>query len=247
MNLRTATAADADDLTACEEAAYGTGLAHVFGDLPWPEAEIRRRWVRELGEDGVTTLVADAADGGLLGFVTYDAQVLRHLGVVPEHWGDGLADVLHDEVLARHGGRPLRLWVLEENARARRFYLRRGWHLDGRRETSEWPPFPVQVGCSRDGVTASATHSHLFRGAVVEVHVGPAVAARDLDRIGISFADGSYAEASLLEDGRRAQVLAVAAYETASGTAIPPSMWVVRGEEAGQSERRLRVGSRLGE
>ncbi|MBW9209712.1 hypothetical protein KV102_05620 [Mumia sp. zg.B53] len=59
MQLREAGPEDADALTDCEEAAYGTGLAHVFGDLPWPRDGIRRRWVAELADPGVTTLVVD--------------------------------------------------------------------------------------------------------------------------------------------------------------------------------------------
>ena len=149
VQLREAGPEDADALTACEEAAYGTGLAHVFGDLPWPREGIWRRWVAELGDPGVTTLVVDDSRGRILGFATYDDQVLRHLGVVPERWGSGLADRLHDEVLQRHGARPIRLWVLEENTRARRFYARRGWVEDGRRSISEWLPHPVQVGYTR--------------------------------------------------------------------------------------------------
>ncbi|WP_370616747.1 GNAT family N-acetyltransferase [Mumia sp. Pv 4-285] len=246
MQLREAGPDDADALTACEEAAYVTGLAHVFGDLTWPEAAIRRRWVDELDEPGVTTLVADADGGGVLGFAAYDAQVLRHLGIVPGAWGSGLAVGLHDEALRRHGDRPIRLWVIEENARARRFYERLGWVLDGRRTASEWPPHPVQVGYSLGGFTARVDHSHLFRGAVVVVDVGPAVETTDLDPIGITFADGSYARASVLQDGRRALVLAVDAYATAAGTTLGPRMWVVRGIEEGENVRRLRTGSPLG-
>jgi hypothetical protein len=59
VQLREAGPEDADALTACEEAAYGTGLAHVFGDLPWPREGIWRRWVDELADPGVTTLVVD--------------------------------------------------------------------------------------------------------------------------------------------------------------------------------------------
>ena len=42
-----------------------------------------------------------------------------------------------------------RLWVLEENVRARRFYERHGWRPDGRTGTSEYPPHPVELGYTR--------------------------------------------------------------------------------------------------
>jgi len=48
-------------------------------------------------------------------------------------------------LLAR-GEATCRLWVLEENHRARRFYERRGWRLDGRRKDARFPPFPPAVG-----------------------------------------------------------------------------------------------------
>jgi GNAT superfamily N-acetyltransferase len=74
---------------------------------------------------------------------------LEHLFVVPERWGTGVADALHDAALAvsREAGAGLcRLEVLEENRRARRFYERHGWRPDGRRRLGEHPPYPAVVG-----------------------------------------------------------------------------------------------------
>ena len=36
--------------------------------------------------------------------------------------------------------------MLEENARARRFYERRGWELDGTTRVVPFPPNPLDVG-----------------------------------------------------------------------------------------------------
>jgi hypothetical protein len=36
--------------------------------------------------------------------------------------------------------------VLEQNARARRFYERRGWVLDGTERVVPFPPHPLDVG-----------------------------------------------------------------------------------------------------
>jgi GNAT superfamily N-acetyltransferase len=82
--------------------------------------------------------VAAARSGGLDG-----------LYVVPEHWGTGVADRLHDAALDHCrslGDGECRLWVLEENGRARRFYERRGWRLDGTTRVVPFPPNPLDVG-----------------------------------------------------------------------------------------------------
>ena len=40
----------------------------------------------------------------------------------------------------------LKLWVLEENRRARRFYEKCGWRLSGDSRVVEFPPHPLDVG-----------------------------------------------------------------------------------------------------
>lgn len=60
------------------------------------------------------------------------------LNADPAAWGTGAAVALHrvacDELAARgYGGAAL--WVVEENARARRFYEREGWTDDGETKT----------------------------------------------------------------------------------------------------------------
>ena len=40
------------------------------------------------------------------------------------------------------------LWVLEANARARRFYERRGWGENGTTRVVPYPPNPIDVGYS---------------------------------------------------------------------------------------------------
>jgi GNAT superfamily N-acetyltransferase len=64
----------------------------------------------------------------------------------------GVADALHDdavEALRAGGVSTGRLWVLEHNARARRFYERHGWRADGTTRVVPFPPHPTDVGYSR--------------------------------------------------------------------------------------------------
>ena len=56
---------------------------------------------------------------------------------------------LHDAAVAAMPDCPeLRLWTLEANHRARRFYERRGWRLNGETRVVPYPPSPLDVGYS---------------------------------------------------------------------------------------------------
>jgi ribosomal protein S18 acetylase RimI-like enzyme len=54
--------------------------------------------------------------------------------VHPDHWGSQVANELMDATLSAlidDEWPTARLWVLKDNGRARRFYERHGWHVDG--------------------------------------------------------------------------------------------------------------------
>jgi ribosomal protein S18 acetylase RimI-like enzyme len=108
-----------------------------------------------LSRSGV--LVAD--DGGkLLGFVDYSAsrdgdadrdQVgeVNALYLVPAAWGGGAGRLLMDAALARltaAGFAQATLWVLDTNARARRFYDAGGWSADGAVKHDDSRGFPIR-------------------------------------------------------------------------------------------------------
>jgi putative acetyltransferase len=124
-----------------EEASLG-GLSHIFPPelYPFPTEAVRERWqafagpVRLAGEDG---------------FVAVAPPFLEAIYVRPSAWGTGVAGALHDwavEQLRAAGVERARLWVLEENHRARRFYERRGWLLDGTTREVPFPPNPIDLG-----------------------------------------------------------------------------------------------------
>ena len=122
------------------------GLAHVFPPerYPFPDADVLRRW-REFG--GV--VLAAERDGVIVGIAGVESCWLHGFYVRPEWWGSGIADELHDAALAAMPDCPeLRLWTLTENHRARRFYERRGWRLNGETRVVPFPPNPVDVGYS---------------------------------------------------------------------------------------------------
>ncbi|MFI5765133.1 GNAT family N-acetyltransferase [Streptomyces sp. NPDC051563] len=92
----------------------------------------------------VTNLVAEGPDGTVLGWAAYgpatstdpegtapDEGELYTLYARPDVIGTGVGRTLLTEVLRRAPYPAVRLWVLEGNARARRFYERAGFRPDG--------------------------------------------------------------------------------------------------------------------
>ena len=132
------------------------GLHLAQGVPRWRAAIERTAW------PGRGTLVADDV-GDVLGFADLcptrdDDQDAAEVGeiaafyVLPTAWGQGvgrrlMAAAVHMSGVAGFGSATL--WVLEANARARRFYTRRGWEPDG---------------AVRDGVLGgTATHEVRYR------------------------------------------------------------------------------------
>jgi len=150
LRLRDGVAADAALAAAIQERASVAGLAHVFqpARYPYPSAEILERWTALLGSGEHRVLVAER-DGEPVGVAAVRRGWLDGLYVVPESWGTGVAGELHDaglEHLRSLGDAECRLWVLEANTRARRFYERRGWVRDGTTRVVPYPPSPLDVG-----------------------------------------------------------------------------------------------------
>jgi GNAT superfamily N-acetyltransferase len=136
-------------LAELQRAASLAALAHVYPPerYPFPTEAIRERW-RDFVRRGGWACVAEV-DGRALGFVAVEPPWLDALYVRPEAWGSGAAALLHDDAvheLARRGVPRARLWVLEQNLRARRFYERRGWGQDGSTRVVPFPPHPLDLG-----------------------------------------------------------------------------------------------------
>jgi GNAT superfamily N-acetyltransferase len=129
---------NAELLAEIQEAASVGALRHVYGDEPFPREAVLERW-----RTSTDTILLDP-DG--LGFAAVAPGWLDGLYVRPEAWGTGVAARLHERALAALGPGIARLWVLEENHRARRFYERRGWRADGTTRDVPFPPYPVDLG-----------------------------------------------------------------------------------------------------
>lgn len=91
------------------------------------------RWWQERLAAATIFIATSAGDiGGScdpIGFVEVVPGELHALYVMPGHWGTGAADALHRRVVPLLGDATLT--VIRDNARARRFYERNGWILEG--------------------------------------------------------------------------------------------------------------------
>jgi GNAT superfamily N-acetyltransferase len=144
-DVRIATAGDARAIAEIHVASWQQGYRRQLPDsyLKSLSADDREtRWAQSLC-DGAAVLLAEHA-GTPLGFVSYgpsrddDAPEtfaeIYGLYVHPDAWSTGKGQQLHDCALAAltaQGSTVVTLWVLTSNDRARRFYSRRGWQLEG--------------------------------------------------------------------------------------------------------------------
>jgi GNAT superfamily N-acetyltransferase len=100
-----------DERVALLEARYDEGLTST--------------WVAVAGDDVVGMAVAGPArDEDRLG-----ERELYALYVLPTHWGSGAGQALWDAAQPFSS-----VWVLEDNARARAFYARNGFHPEATKE-----------------------------------------------------------------------------------------------------------------
>jgi putative acetyltransferase len=144
LRIRRSGSDEAELHFAIQRAASVAGFAHVFPPelYPFPDEEVRARWREFTG----SVLLAER-EGRPIGLAAFEACWLGGLYVVPDEWGSGVAGDLHDAALAEMPDCPeLRLWTLEANHRARRFYERRGWRLNGTTRIVPYPPNPLDIG-----------------------------------------------------------------------------------------------------
>ncbi|MBB5851823.1 GNAT family N-acetyltransferase [Amycolatopsis umgeniensis] len=149
--LRPATPADAD---AVARIWYqGWQDAHL-GNVPDELVRARTRdsfWDRAGNRVGDTTVAL--IDGEVAGFVMVVGDEVEQVYVSSGHRGSGVAGTLLTEAerLAAEGGHS-RAWlaVAPGNARARRFYERRGWADEGEFDNqASGPDGPISVPCRR--------------------------------------------------------------------------------------------------
>ena len=151
MNVRKATAEDAAGIARVQERSWQAAYRHVF-----PAEELDRggfihadRWTDRLVQPpaGWSTYVVEL-DGEVVGFTSVgpsrDERGIGELYAIyvdPEQWSTGAGRALIEQAEAtlqtEYG--EVTLWVLEDNPRARQFYERAGWSVDGgRKAEARW-------------------------------------------------------------------------------------------------------------
>ncbi|MBW3587912.1 MAG: GNAT family N-acetyltransferase [Actinobacteria bacterium] len=148
-----------------QRASATAAFEHIFppDQFPFPDEGERKRW-REYLQPGASEVLVAEREGHILGMVVLTRDVMERLFVHPDYWRQGVGSRLHDEAIQRcldNGFDSCRLYVLEDNRTARRFYERKGWEMDGRRMESMFPPFPVGIGYTLRELAINATDHSL--------------------------------------------------------------------------------------
>ena len=154
MRVRPARPADAAAIAEAHARSWQQAYEHIFGaeKLAALNVDARRRLAeRAIAEAEVA--VAEDEEGRVVGFayVRESADIdgegeLWAIYCVAEAWGTGTGTALMDWAKEALGRRwtDARLWTLEDNPRARRFYEREGWSLDGAEKQDEFLGVPVR-------------------------------------------------------------------------------------------------------
>jgi len=146
--VRPASREDAAAIADVHVLTWRAAYAHIFGAERVAEIGDGRRaqWDERLADPPPDRHVFVSEEGGhVTGFVSVgDSRdepgkgELYAIYVLPEAWGSGAGAALMTSALeALRGYSSATLWVLEDNPRARRFYEREGWILDGGRRDEE--------------------------------------------------------------------------------------------------------------
>jgi len=150
VEVRAARAEDAAALAEIHVRTWQAAYRHVFGErLDQLRVEQRlAQWQRWLAEPQPHWRVFVAEEEGRAVAFSWlgesreaaDEGEIYAIYALPDAWGSGAGTALMRaslEALREDGFRGAILWVLEDNPRARRFYEREGWTVDGGRHEEE--------------------------------------------------------------------------------------------------------------
>lgn len=135
------------------KAAFPGLLPQDYLDALRPEDRLPQ-WQEALSQAPWPVVLLAEEEGVVVGFVAIspsrdpdadgDVGEIQTIYLDPPAWGGGLGSaLLHaaEAELARAGFASATLWVLETNAKARRFYERHGWAPDGGTQQHDWVAF----------------------------------------------------------------------------------------------------------
>jgi GNAT superfamily N-acetyltransferase len=151
--IRRARPDESETLLRIQRKAAVAAFSHIFPPdrYPFPDDAVHADWQSALADPEIEIYMIEIG-GKPAGSVAVGYGFLRNLYVLPQHQGSGVGSTLHDHALERLrdlGLNEAKLWTLEGNHGARRFYERRGWGLNGETREVPFPPNPLDVGYSR--------------------------------------------------------------------------------------------------
>ncbi|HET9345390.1 MAG TPA: GNAT family N-acetyltransferase [Candidatus Limnocylindrales bacterium] len=148
--VRRAVVADAEAIATIHVASWRAAYSGIVPQSFLDGLDIQRRatgWGERLTAQGDTRSWVAERDGKVVGFAGTDpaeaadvphvplgSHALSTIYTLPETWGTGVGRALLERVeadLAADGVETMYLWVFASNDRARAFYERAGWQLDG--------------------------------------------------------------------------------------------------------------------
>jgi GNAT superfamily N-acetyltransferase len=146
--VRAAVPADARPIVDVRMASWRATYGPYLPELVWDEvdpAAVAERLTARLAAGATQALVAEV-DGSVRAYVLYGkcrdpdlaaAGEVQALYAHPDYWSTGLGRALLPAAIEALDVRPVVLWVLENNARARRFYEIAGFHADGAQKPAD--------------------------------------------------------------------------------------------------------------
>jgi GNAT superfamily N-acetyltransferase len=149
MKVRPAEVSDARAIVDVRNASWRATYGPYLPERVWDEIDSEAMAARFAGRlaGALPTHVAEV-DGVIRAFVFYgpcrdddlpDAAEVYAIYAHPEYWSTGLGRALLASAIEALAVRPITLWVLENNDRARRFYEIAGFRTDGTRKPADMP------------------------------------------------------------------------------------------------------------
>ena len=153
MAPRRAVLSDAQAIAEVQIATSRAAYRSIIGQSQLATLDVRERtnvWSDLIANERDCVLVVDAARG-ILGYAHARCSAIddghgeiASVYVVPRHWRNGIGSALlgaAESWLTSRGFKHARLWLLEDNGRARAFYEARGYALDAeaKRATASAP------------------------------------------------------------------------------------------------------------
>lgn len=152
MNIRRAEISDASEIARIHVETWRIAYAEIVPSsylARLDKEERAKSWANKLSDPNEEARVAVLADGSIAGWTSFgpsrdnddkEAGEVYAIYVDQSHWGQGTGRTLLTDAilhLGRKGYSSVSLWVLEENQRARRFYEKAGFDLDGASKSIE--------------------------------------------------------------------------------------------------------------